>query len=95
MNPSAFRRALIAWFEANARDLPWRRQPTPYTTLVSEVMLQQTQATTVVPYYERFIARFPSVQALAAAPVDDVLKAWEGMGYYRRARNLHAPPNAS
>ncbi len=83
------RRDLLAWFQAHARDLPWRRQPTPYTTWVSETMLQQTQVATVLTYYPAFLARFPDVWALAAAPIGDVLKAWEGMGYYRRAHNLH------
>jgi len=86
---STLRRDLLDWFAANARDLPWRRQPAPYQTWVSETMLQQTQVATVVAYYPGFVARFPTVEALAAAPVDDVLKAWEGMGYYRRAHNLH------
>ena len=89
MNMPAFRQALLAWFDRQARDLPWRRNPTPYHTWVSEIMLQQTQAITVAPYYERFLARFPTIQALADAPLDDVLKAWEGLGYYRRARHLH------
>ncbi len=89
MNLVGFRRALLAWFAQNARPLPWRQEPTPYHTWVSEVMLQQTQATTVIPYYVEFIRRFPTVWALAAAPLDEVLKAWEGMGYYRRAHNLH------
>jgi len=86
---STLRRSLLDWFAANARDLPWRRQPAPYQTWVSETMLQQTQVATVLTYYPAFVARFPTVEALAAAPVDDVLKAWEGMGYYRRAHNLH------
>ncbi len=81
--------ALIAWFEANREDLPWRRTTDPYAIWLSEVMLQQTQVATVIPYYERFLARFPTVEALAAAPLDDVLKLWEGLGYYSRARNLH------
>jgi A/G-specific adenine glycosylase len=80
---------LLAWFDVHGRhDLPWQRDRTPYTVWVSEVMLQQTQVTTVVPFYERFIARFPTVAALAAAPLDDVLKLWSGLGYYARARNL-------
>src|SRR5512135_872434 len=74
---------------ANRRDLPWRRNREPYRVWVAEIMLQQTQAATVVPYFERWLARFPNVQALAAAPLDDVLKAWEGLGYYARARNMH------
>ncbi len=89
MNLVALRRDLIVWFQQNARALPWRRQPSPYHTWVSEIMLQQTQVATVIPYFTAFIARFPDVQRLAAAPVDEVLKAWEGLGYYRRARHLH------
>ena len=85
----AFRAALLAWYDANGRDFPWRGDISPYHTWVSEVMLQQTQAATVLPYYLRFIERFPTVQALAAADVDEVLKLWEGLGYYRRAHNLH------
>ncbi|HUF12357.1 MAG TPA: A/G-specific adenine glycosylase [Longimicrobiales bacterium] len=82
------RARLLAWFDAHARDLPWRRSPTPYETLVSEVMLQQTRVDTVIPYYERWLARFPDLRALADADEDDVLRAWEGLGYYSRARNL-------
>ncbi len=81
---------LALWARDNLRDLPWRTEPRePYRTWISEVMLQQTQAATVVPYFTRFVERFPDVQALAAAPLDEVLKAWEGLGYYSRARNLH------
>ncbi len=81
---------LLAWFGRSRRTLPWRREPRdPYHVWLSEAMLQQTQVATVVPYFERWITRFPSVSALAAAPVDDVLKLWEGLGYYARARNLH------
>jgi A/G-specific adenine glycosylase len=87
---AVFASRLLAWFAANARDLPWRCERTPYRVWLAETMLQQTQADTVAPYYERFLARFPDVQALAAAPLEDVLKAWEGLGYYARARNLHA-----
>jgi len=79
---------LLEWFAGQARDLPWRRDRDPYRVWVSEVMLQQTRVETVVPYFERFVARFPDLPALAAADLDDVLKAWEGLGYYRRARNL-------
>ena len=81
---------LLTWWDANRADLPWRRTDDPYAIWIAEVMLQQTQIATVVPYYERWLARFPTVQTLAAAPLDDVLKAWEGLGYYSRARNLHA-----
>jgi A/G-specific adenine glycosylase len=80
---------LIAWFEAHKADLPWRRTSDPYAIWLSEIMLQQTQVNTVIPYYERFLTRFPTVHDLAAAPLDDVLKLWEGLGYYSRARNLH------
>ncbi len=84
----AIRRALRAWFTRHARDLPWRRTHDPYRVWLSEVMLQQTQVRTVVPYYERFLAAFPSVEVLAEAPEERVLKLWEGLGYYSRARNL-------
>ena len=84
-----FRDALLVWFERHQREMPWRDTDDPYRIWVSEVMLQQTQVKKVVDYYERFIARFPSVRDLAAAPLQDVLKVWEGLGYYARARNLH------
>lgn len=80
--------ALLAWFQAHQRPMPWRETRDPYHIWISEVMLQQTQVATVIPYFERFTARFPSVRALAEAPLDDVLKHWEGLGYYSRARNL-------
>ncbi len=83
-------RELLDWFEENRRDLPWRNTSDPYRIWVSEVMLQQTQVRTVIPYYGRFLSRFPDLQSFAAAPLDDVLKHWEGLGYYARARNLHA-----
>jgi A/G-specific adenine glycosylase len=83
------RRSLTAWYARRARDLPWRATDDPYAIWVSEVMLQQTQVATVVPYYERFLEAFPTVEALAAAPEESVLRLWEGLGYYRRARNLH------
>lgn len=82
-------RKLMRWYGDAARDLPWRRTTDPYAIWVSEVMLQQTQVRTAIPYYEAWMARFPDVRALAAADEDDVLKTWEGMGYYARARNLH------
>jgi A/G-specific adenine glycosylase len=82
--------ALLAWAVRNGRhDLPWQIDPTPYRVWVSEVMLQQTQVTTVLPYYQRFVMRFPTVAELAAAPLDEVLHLWTGLGYYARARNLH------
>jgi len=81
---------LLRWAARNLRDLPWRVEPRdPYRVWVSEIMLQQTQVITVIPYFRRFTERFPTVQALAAAPLDDVLKLWEGLGYYARARNLY------
>lgn len=81
--------SLIDWFGQHRADLPWRRERNPYAVWVSEIMLQQTQVTTVIPYYERWMTRFPSVEALASASQAEVLKAWEGLGYYSRARNLH------
>lgn len=81
-------RGLLRWFDGNARDLPWRRRRSLYSIWVSEIMLQQTRVETVVPYYRRFLRRFPSPRRLAAAPLQEVLKAWEGLGYYARARNL-------
>ena len=84
-----FRNALLTWFKKSQRKMPWRGIHDPYLIWVSEVMLQQTQVKKVVDYYERFIKRFPNVQQLAASPLQDVLKAWEGLGYYARARNLH------
>jgi A/G-specific adenine glycosylase len=89
-DPHAVSRALVRWFTRAHRDLPWRRTRDPYAIWVSEIMLQQTRVEAVVPHYERFLARFPSVHALAGAPADDVLHAWSGLGYYRRARQLHA-----
>ena len=80
---------LLAWYDQHARTLPWRGIHDPYRTWVSETMLQQTRVETVLGYYERFLQRFPTVADLAAAPEDDVLKLWEGLGYYSRARNLH------
>ena len=81
---------LLAWFDLHGRhDLPWQRERTAYSVWVSEIMLQQTQVGTVVPYYERFMRRFPTVDALARAPLDSVLQLWSGLGYYARARNLH------
>jgi A/G-specific adenine glycosylase len=86
-----FAERLLAWFDRHGRrTLPWQQDPTPYRVWVSEVMLQQTQVQTVIPYYTRFMARFPGVQALAAAPIDEVLHLWTGLGYYARARNLQA-----
>jgi A/G-specific adenine glycosylase len=91
--PPAFRRwvapRLLAWFDRAQRDLPWRRDRDPYRIWVSEVMLQQTQVATVIPYFERFLQAFPTLPDLAAADEQDVLRRWEGLGYYRRARDLH------
>ena len=80
---------LLDWYRRHRRDLPWRRTNDPYAIWVAEIMLQQTRVETVISYYERFLSRFPTLEILAAAPLDDVLKAWEGLGYYARARNLH------
>jgi A/G-specific adenine glycosylase len=86
----SFRRSLRSWYRSNRRDLPWRRTTDPYAILVSEVMLQQTQVATVIPYYNEWLRRFPNVTALAAASETKVLHAWQGLGYYSRARNLRA-----
>ena len=80
---------LLAWYGAEARDLPWRQTEDPYAIWISEIMLQQTRVEAVLSYYARFLERFPTIEALASASIDDVLKAWEGLGYYRRAHNLH------
>ena len=80
--------ALKSWFLQARRDLPWRNSPSPYQVWVSEVMLQQTQVAVVLPYYERWMTLFPTLESLAGADVDEVMKAWEGLGYYSRARNL-------
>ena len=86
--------ALLAWYDRHRRALPWRalpgERPDPYRVWLSEVMLQQTTVVTVGPYFERFLARWPTVEDLAAAPLDAVLHAWQGLGYYARARHLHA-----
>jgi A/G-specific adenine glycosylase len=85
----AVARNLLAWYDASARVLPWRSRPGPYRTWLSEVMLQQTQVDTVLPYYDRFLEAYPTIEALAAAPLDEVLSQWSGLGYYSRARNMH------
>lgn len=85
----SFRHALLQWFRQNARDLPWRREPSLYKTVVSEFMLQQTQVKTVLPYFERWMTLFPNFEVLASAPEEAVLHAWSGLGYYARARHLH------
>jgi A/G-specific adenine glycosylase len=82
------RRKLLAWFERYRRDLPWRGTNDAYRVWLSEVMLQQTRVAAVIPYYERFLERFPTLEALASAPTEEVLRMWSGLGYYSRARNL-------
>ena len=84
----SFRQKLLAWYDENKRDLPWRRSKNPYYIWVSEIMLQQTRVDTVIPYYERFLDWFPTVESLANAPEERLLKAWEGLGYYSRVRNM-------
>ncbi len=86
----SFRRRLLDWFRRHRRELPWRETKDPYAIWISEIMLQQTQVATVIPYYDRFLARFPTVEDLAAAETDEVLRHWAGLGYYSRARSLHA-----
>jgi A/G-specific adenine glycosylase len=94
-NTDSYAGRLLAWFDVSGRhDLPWQHPRTPYRVWVSEIMLQQTQVQVVVPYFERFVAALPDVTALAAAPRDDVLALWSGLGYYARARNLHAAARA-
>ncbi|HET7321549.1 MAG TPA: A/G-specific adenine glycosylase [Longimicrobiaceae bacterium] len=92
-NPAVIRAHLLGWYDASRRELPWRtgagEEPDPYRVWLSEVMLQQTRVETVKPYYARWLERFPTLDALAEAPLDTVLKEWEGLGYYSRARNLH------
>ena len=90
LNIDAFQADLISWFEAEKRKLPWRENKDPYKVWVSEIMLQQTRVDTVIPYFNRFIEQFPSIETLADAHEEKVLKAWEGLGYYSRVRNLHA-----
>src|SRR6476620_11287569 len=89
---SGFARLLLAWYDQHQRALPWRTPGAPldpYLVLVSEAMLQQTQVATVIPYFQRFIGRFPTISSLARADEQDVLRLWQGLGYYSRARNLH------
>lgn len=89
-----FSTKILNWFHKEGRkNLPWQKKPTPYRVWISEIMLQQTQVATVIPYYHRFMARFPTIPALATASVDDVLHLWTGLGYYARARNLHKAAN--
>ena len=82
--------ALHSWFALHKRDFPWRRERSPYAVWVSEIMLQQTRAFVVVPYFLRWMARFPTILTLSQASEEEVIKAWEGLGYYARARNLHS-----
>jgi len=89
-DPGEFADRLLAWYGRAGRDLPWRKTRDPYRIWVSEIMLQQTTVSAVIPYYDAFLARFPDVATLAAAPVEAVIERWAGLGYYRRARNLHA-----
>ncbi|MGC8905239.1 A/G-specific adenine glycosylase MutY [Thermus sp.] len=84
-----WQKALLAWYRENARPLPWRGEKDPYRVLVSEVLLQQTRVEQAIPYYRRFLERFPTLKALGEAPLEEVLKAWQGAGYYRRAEHLH------
>src|SRR6266571_7384439 len=89
-NGRAFRRSLLRWYRQHGRDLPWRGTCDPYAILVSEFMLQQTQVATVLPYYKEWLCRFPTFATLARASESEVLHAWQGLGYYARARHLHA-----
>ena len=91
---SVLRRRLLAWYDRHGRDLPWRRTRTPYPVWLSEIMLQQTQVATARPYYDAFLARFPTLAALARAKPAEVLASWAGLGYYRRARHLHEAARA-
>lgn len=94
MNADFFQKRVLHWFDAHGRkDLPWQQPASPYRVWVSEIMLQQTQVLTVIPYFERFTQRFPDVESLANAPLDEVLTLWAGLGYYARARNLHKAAN--
>ncbi|MCL4163307.1 UNVERIFIED_CONTAM: hypothetical protein GTU68_050592, partial [Idotea baltica] len=89
MTPKLFAAKLLQWYAQHKRNLPWREINEPYAIWLSEIILQQTRVAQGLPYYERFLSLFPTVQALADAQEDQVLKAWEGLGYYSRARNLH------
>lgn len=90
INPISFQQAVLTWYDQHGRkDLPWQQYITPYRVWISEIMLQQTQVNTVIPYFVRFMQHFPTVERLAIAPVDEVLHLWSGLGYYARARNLH------
>lgn len=90
MTPAVFQHSILTWFDAQGRkDLPWQQNITPYRVWLSEIMLQQTQVTTVIPYFNAFVAKFPNLESLANASIDEVLPYWSGLGYYARARNLH------
>src|SRR5690554_6774556 len=90
MQHENFQRAVLGWFDQYGRThLPWQKERTPYRVWISEIMLQQTQVGTVIPYFERFLARFPDVESLAESSFDEVIALWAGLGYYARARNLH------
>ncbi|MFI3220542.1 MAG: A/G-specific adenine glycosylase [Methylococcales bacterium] len=90
MNPTAFQQSILVWFACRGRkELPWQQNTTPYRVWLSEIMLQQTQVTTVIPYFQAFIEKFPTLDSLAVAHIDEVLPYWSGLGYYARARNLH------
>lgn len=94
LTPLKFQRGLLKWFDQNGRkNLPWQQQISPYRVWISEIMLQQTQVVTVIPYFEKFIAAFPNITSLATASLDEVLHLWTGLGYYSRARNLHRAAN--
>ena len=90
MNSSTFQQHILTWFDQHGRkDLPWQQDITPYRVWLSETMLQQTQVVTVIPYFNAFVEKFPTIESLAQAPDDEVLHRWSGLGYYARARNLH------
>ena len=89
------REALLSWFDENARDLPWRRTRDPWSILVSEVMLQQIQVKRAIPFYDRFLTRFPTVESLAGAPLSDAIRAWGDLGRYRRVVTCTGPPTSS
>src|SRR5215472_3978751 len=90
LSPASFSQKLLAWYEQHKRDLPWRTDRDPYRVWLSEIMLQQTRVAAVIDHYRRFLAKFPTIQKLASAREATVLAAWSGLGYYRRARMLHA-----
>ena len=90
IDKETFRSVLLNWFQKNARDLPWRKEPTIYKTIISEFMLQQTQVKTVLPYFERWMKRYPDMERLAKADISEVIVLWSGLGYYSRAKNLHS-----